>query len=97
MQPPWTRGEFCPVTERPGSGVSKTMSKLESRHLRRHQPVGIYCEYCNCEIGVAEFVGEDQVVSVRCGCRWSIIQKSDLPSRYQEWEEFWKVWHPEKS
>src|ERR1700736_349749 len=59
--------------------------------LRRHQPFGIYCQYCDCEIGVAEFDGNDQLVSVRCGCRWSILQKSDLPTRFAEWREFGRV------
>jgi hypothetical protein len=72
------------------------MSKLEIRRLRRHQPFGIYCQYCGCEIGLAEFVDDDQMVSIRCGCRWSILRKADLPWRYAEWQEFWRVWRPEK-
>ena len=72
------------------------MSKLENRRLRRHQPFGIYCQYCDCEIGLAEFDGDHQPVSVRCGCRWSILQKSDLPTQLAQWQEFWKVWRPEK-
>jgi hypothetical protein len=67
------------------------MNIFGTLRLRRHQPFGIYCQYCDCEIGVAEFDGNDQLVSVRCGCRWSILQKSDLPTRFAEWQEFWKV------
>ena len=71
------------------------MSKLEIRRLRRHQLFGIYCQYCDCEIGLAEFDDDHQLVSVRCGCRWSILQKSDLPTQLAQWQEFWKVWRPE--
>jgi hypothetical protein len=72
------------------------MNKFETRRLRPHQPFGIYCQYCDCEIGVAEFIGDDKVVSVRCGCRWSILLKSDLPTQYAQWQEFWTVRRPQK-